>query len=106
MINRIKRDAALVNKIKKLHDYKCQICNQTIELANGDSYAEVHHVQPLGGEHNGPDLMGNMLCVCPNHHVQLDYRAIKLELSKLRMLPGHSVEILFVDYHNELVQER
>ena len=104
MTNRIKRDTALVGKIKKLHDYKCQICGHKIELTDGDRYAQVHHIQPLGGEHSGTDVMENMLCVCPNHHVQLDYCAIRLDLSQLRILPGHLVAARFVEYHNERVQ--
>ena len=30
------------------------------------------HIQGLGRPHNGPDIIENMLCLCPNHHDQFD----------------------------------
>src|SRR5690606_19162445 len=72
-IQRIIRDTALSKKVKALHNYKCQLCGTTIELPNGQRYAEAHHIKPLGSPHDGPDIMGNLICLCPNHHAMLDY---------------------------------
>lgn len=89
---RILRDTKLARQIKWLHKNQCQICDHSVELKNSDAYAEAHHVQPLGSPHNGPDVAENILCVCPNHHVQLDYGAIKINKSELRMHPDHNID--------------
>ena len=66
---RILRDTALARTVKESHQYRCQICGQTLRLGDGIPYAEAHHIVPLGTPHNGPDIRGNILCVCPNDHV-------------------------------------
>jgi putative restriction endonuclease len=38
----------------------------------GRKYAEGAHVRPLGRPHLGADHLENLLCLCPNHHTQLD----------------------------------
>ena len=101
---RILRDTELARRVKVMHEYRCQICDHTIELPSGSRYAEAHHIQPLGEPHNGPDVIGNILCVCPNHHAELDYRVSSLTLSALRPMPGHTVDQKYVDYHNRLFQ--
>lgn len=99
-IYRILRDTRLARQIKFLHNNQCQICGHSVKLKNGDTYAEAHHVQPLGLPHNGPDVAGNILCVCPNHHAQLDYGAIKIEILTLRTHPKHNIDNKYIDYHN------
>lgn len=99
-VYRILRDTATAVRVKRLHDHSCQICGDTVTLANGQRYSEAHHIQPLG--HGGPDHDGNIMCVCPNHHVQLDYAALPLVLGTLQPVRGHQVGEKFVAYHNEL----
>ena len=93
---RILRDTALAREVKEANDYRCQICSQTLRLKGGKPYAETHHIKPLGAPHNGPDVLGNILCVCPNHHVLLDYGAIKLDAGQME-----GVDSNYIDYHNE-----
>jgi predicted restriction endonuclease len=69
---RVVRDTAIIRYLKRLYANRCQICARTIHLRDGD-YSEGHHLQPLGGEHYGPDVAGNIVIVCPNHHVEFDY---------------------------------
>jgi hypothetical protein len=94
---RILRDTDLARRVKALHEYRCQICGHTIQLADGSFYAEAHHIRPLGIPHNGPDIIGNIICVCPNHHAELDYGVIPLSTCDL---PDHTIEKQYVDYHN------
>jgi len=68
---RIVRDTKLSRKIKEMYDYTCQVCGIRISF-NGVGYAEAAHIRPLGKPHNGKDLLSNILCLCPNHHVMLD----------------------------------
>jgi hypothetical protein len=97
---RILRDTELARHIKALHDYRCQICGHTIELPDGSRYAEAHHIQPLGVPHNGPDVTENILCVCPNHHAELDYGAVPIARAALRGHADHRIEPRYIDYHN------
>lgn len=43
-----------------------------ITLPCGDKYAEGAHIKPLGVPHDGPDIIQNILCLCPNHHLMFD----------------------------------
>ncbi len=99
---RVVRDTQLAKRVKSLHDDVCQICGGTIELGNDDRYSEAHHVRPLGGGNDGRDVLGNLLCVCPNCHARCDLGAIPLELSTLRSVDGHRVDPMNIDYHNQL----
>ncbi len=100
---RILRDTTLARRIKTLYQDKCQICGQRIDLRGGRGYSEAHHIQPLGTPHNGPDVAQNILALCPNHHAMCDYGAIRLNLTDLRLRPGHAVEQRYVDYHNDVI---
>jgi predicted restriction endonuclease len=102
-VSRILRDTGLSNRVKVLHNYECQICGYTLLLADGSRYAEGHHVQPLGSPHNGPDVLGNIVCLCPNHHAACDLGAITLVADELRHAIGHHVERSYIDYHNSVV---
>jgi len=101
-VTRVVRDIGLANTIKELHGHRCQICDLRIELSAGRFYSEGHHLKPLGKKHNGPDVEGNVLCVCPNCHAKLDFAAIKIDPAKLRTVLGHAVRKEFIDYHNSL----
>lgn len=101
-IYRILRDTELARRVKMLHSFACQICGYSLILPDGTRYAEAHHIKPLGHPHNGPDWFDNIICVCPNHHASLDYRAQRIHLSTLRITPGHSLAVEYIDYHNEL----
>ncbi len=98
---RILRDTALARKVKESNQYLCQICGKVLKLNDDIPYAEVHHIKPLGAPHNGPDVCGNILCVCPNDHVLLDYGAIKLDETDLK-----GIRRVYIDYHNENIFER
>ncbi len=97
---RILRDTAAARQLKAEHDYRCQICDTTIELPGGLRYAEAHHVRPLGRPHDGPDVRENMVVLCPNHHAMCDYRIIRLSQDMLRRVDGHNVDPSFIAYHN------
>ncbi|MBM4056477.1 MAG: hypothetical protein FJ264_17790 [Planctomycetes bacterium] len=96
----ILRDTELALHVKRLHRFECQLCGHTIELPDGRRYAESHHIQPLGQPHNGPDVIGNILCVCPNHHAELDYGVPEIFLSRISCTKEHPIEQKYIDYHN------
>lgn len=102
-VNRIIRDTEISRRVKTLHNFRCQICGHTIDLGNGKSYAEAHHIKPLGNKHNGPDIVENIMCVCPNHHVLLDYGAIPINQVNLRFARGHMFSRAYLEYHNTTI---
>jgi len=77
MILRIVRDTEQARRIKKLYDFRCQVCGTRLEGSAGP-YAEAAHIRPLGAPHNGTDSLDNLLCLCPNHHVLFDYHAFSI----------------------------
>ncbi len=95
---RILRDTALARSVKDSHQYQCQICKETFKLKDNTPYAEAHHIRPLGKPHNGPDVRSNILCVCPNDHVRLDYGAIELNETTLEGIGKD-----YIDYHNKKI---
>ncbi len=99
-INRIYRNIKLSSRVKLLCKNKCQICGESIQIGDDEYYSEAHHIQPLGEPYNGPDVLENMLCVCPNHHVMLDYGVIYLDINKLRYLDLNPISRIYIDYHN------
>lgn len=102
-INRVIRDTYLVKKVKRLCQFQCQICGNRLQIGDEEFYSEVHHIRPLGDPHNGPDTLENMLCVCPNCHVQLDYGAIPINISQLRFAERNPLSIQSIEYHNQVI---
>jgi putative restriction endonuclease len=97
---RIVRDTAVSRSVKQLYDFRCQICGTRLECEGGP-YAEAAHIRPLGSPHHGPDVIGNILCLCPNHHVLFDNGAISVadDFSligldgRLDVSGGHAVDV-------------
>jgi putative restriction endonuclease len=108
-IQRIVRSNAVVQTIKELHDYRCQVCGEKLTTPNGP-YAEGAHIRPLGRPHNGPDNTENALCLCPNHHVLFDLGAFAIadDLTlidlpgKLRTVPKHAINVHHLQYHRSV----
>lgn len=100
---RILRDTNLARRVKLLHQFQCQLCGYSIVLPDGSRYAETHHIRPLGDPHSGHDVIENILCLCPNHHVELDYGVRPLASEDLHVVPGHSIGEIYLRYHNEVI---
>ena len=102
-VYRILRDTELARRVKHLHNFECQICGHTLILPDGSRYAEAHHIRPLGQPHNGPDTHENILCLCPNHHAALDYRALPIDSATISNVSEHRLSAEHIDYHNCLI---
>lgn len=82
---RIKRSRLLANELKKLYEYKCQICDYEgdyiplIEMTNGSCYVEVHHIRKISEwletkeEEESLDSYLNVICLCAHHHKVVHY---------------------------------
>jgi predicted restriction endonuclease len=102
-ISRIIRDSRKVRSLKKLHDNVCQLCRGRMTFPDGTGYSEVHHLRPLGKPHNGPDNESNMLVVCPNCHVLLDFGARPIDESEI-LTSLHRIGVEHVLYNNSLIR--
>ena len=109
MVTRVIRDTSVGRAVKELHDYRCQVCGVRLE-GPGGPYAEAAHIRPLGRPHNGPDVMENVLCLCPNHHVLFDLHSFSVgedlrlqgaESWRLRMVREHSISQECLAYHRK-----
>lgn len=105
---RIVRETKLAKQIKEMYDYRCQVCGEQINLPTGNKYAEGAHIRPLGRPHNGPDVIENLLCLCPNHHLMFDkycytINPTTLELEgldgSLHVINDHDVNRDHIKYH-------
>jgi len=70
-------------------------------------YAEGAHIRPLARPHNGPDIVENILCLCPNHHVLFDgggfginddFSLLGID-GKLYVHNNHPIDIQYLKYH-------
>lgn len=112
---RVVRQTALARAVKEMYDYTCQVCDTSLPTAAGP-YAEAAHVRPLGRPHNGQDALSNLLCLCPNDHVLLDFGAITILPETLKvtgertregrpvvLTPRHHLDASNLDYHREAI---
>ncbi len=103
---RLVRDTAITRQVKLLHDYHCQACGERLASPAGP-YAEAAHIRPLGAPHHGPDVLSNVLCLCPNHHVLFDLGSFGVAddggllglAGRLRQHRQHVVAPEFLAYH-------
>lgn len=113
-IQRIVRSTQVVTWVKEIHQHHCQVCGERLDTPAGP-YSEGAHIRPLGQPHNGPDVIENVLCLCPNHHVLLDQGAIaitdayeiidllsKTIVASLRVRPEHQIGQEFLSYQRGL----
>lgn len=90
-----KRNRKIVQELKNLYINKCQICGEFIDMGKGLKYSEVHHIHPIGKEHNGADNKYNMIVLCPNHHKMFD-------LGILAINPVDCRSVVHIDKNNIL----
>ena len=108
-VQRVIRDSKLGRQLKKLYEYKCQVCDLQISTEAG-FYAEAAHIKPVGTPHNGPDLIENLLCLCPNHHLMFDkgvfYVSDDMTLGgikgRLKVHTNHVISQEFLIYHRQM----
>lgn len=85
----INRNMTIVKYLKNLYKNQCQICGEAIEISKNMFISQVHHIKPLG-THNGADVIGNMIVLCPNHHAMFDRGAITIDIDKRIVLHCNS----------------
>lgn len=108
IITRVIRSTEIASIVKRLYDYRCQVCRIRLETPGGP-YAEAAHIRPLGRPHDGPDVLENILCLCPNHHLLFDTGTFTIEddlcisgtKEKILTAKGHVIGLEYLRYHRE-----
>ena len=106
--DQIQRDPQIPNRLKQLYNHTCQVCGIRLE-ANGVPHAIGAHIKALGKPHNGPDVEGNMLILCPNDHYLFDAFAFSINddftfvgrEGSLIVHRRHSISPEYLNYHRE-----
>lgn len=57
---------SIIEQLKKLYHYKCQICGHSFEEIYCAKYAEAHHIDFFTDTYN--NNANNIVILCPNHH--------------------------------------
>lgn len=109
--NRIVRDTEISKSFKEKYQ-ACQICGKWILKGDGKRCVESHHIKPLGYPHNGPDVIDNIIVLCPNHHAEFDFGSMAIDpnnmtiISKDRSISGkelqlskHQISKEYLEYH-------
>ncbi len=82
-VTRYIRDSKNGRELKKLYDYKCIFCEIGVQRPHDTPYVEACHIKPLN--EGGPDEKGNLLILCPNHHVEFDYGTVTINPSDMKL---------------------
>ncbi|WP_329619367.1 HNH endonuclease [Streptomyces sp. NBC_01255] len=69
--NRPQTGSSAVRKLKQWYQDRCQMCAEVLVLPSPrHRYSEAAHIRAR--EDNGPDIVENLLCLCPTCHVLFD----------------------------------
>lgn len=79
--NAIKRYQKIVNDIKEKRGRKCQLCDYSFHMDNGNDYCEAHHIKFLSDD--GTQKPDNVILLCPNHHRMFHYAYSNIIISDL-----------------------
>ncbi|MEV0267573.1 YDG/SRA domain-containing protein [Hamadaea sp. NPDC050747] len=105
------RDTKVTSWVKLQHRHTCQICRTRIVL-RGKPHAHGAHIDPIA--HGGPDVPENVLCLCPNCHVQFDADEIRIDpdlnvrggliavAKRLNTVEAHTIDPIRLEIHDEL----
>lgn len=96
-VNQSVRNAQIVRELKIAYLNRCAVCGLQLHVGGGNYYSEGAHIRPIGTPHNGPDVIQNMIPLCPNHHKQFDKGTISIapdarvyqRLPNGDVVPGH-----------------
>ncbi|MFE1319687.1 YDG/SRA domain-containing protein [Kitasatospora phosalacinea] len=111
-IQRAVRKSAVTQRVKEWYGGQCQMCLQFLSVPGGLSYSEGAHILAIGKPYNGPDVVENVLCLCPNCHVLFDHGARYLtdelgvvdgltheQIRELRTVRAHRIDLRYVRAH-------
>ena len=84
-INKIKKDPEITERVKTIYGFRYQVCGIRLDTPLKRPISIGAHIKGLGFPHNGPDVIENMLCLCPNHHDQFDKYSFSFDTKDFRI---------------------
>lgn len=110
--DQLDRNPWLADSLKSYYEHRCQVCGNDFQPTYGVQYSETHHIQYLS--QGGPDISGNMVVLCPNHHriihtthAEFDRESLSYEypngLQESLILPTHLSRAPRTDSQRELI---
>jgi predicted restriction endonuclease len=112
--NDVYQDRRISESVMHAHDYECQVCGTFLEVPGGMRYAQTLHLRGLSAPHYGPDVPGNILCLCPNDRMLFALGSFVIDdnfhvidedgeiVSDLRMNRKHHIHLDYARYHRSL----
>lgn len=88
IVESLRRNRTLVEKLKKLYKGRCQYCGFSFKQRNGRPYCEAAHLKPMARREANIDVGDNLFILCPNHHKMLDYGGLRVEFDATGTLLG------------------
>jgi HNH endonuclease len=78
LVERVKRDAKLIQELKVLYDGHCQVCDDTFAMTSGKNYCEGAHIVALSTRLPGIDSYLNVVILCATCHKKLDHGGMRI----------------------------
>jgi predicted restriction endonuclease len=111
-------DRRIADEVKRAHNHECQVCGVALQTPAGFRFADSFYLKSLARPHRGPDIAGNILCVCPTHRVQLELGAITIDdnldvideitgerFEQLEVNSKHRIDVDCLRYHRRLYHQ-
>ena len=93
-----KLDRSIGKNLKKLYEYKCQICGMLIGTEYGVRIAHVHHIEYFTRSLNNDAK--NIIIICPNHHAIIHLANPEFNKDKKVFLyPNGYIEQIMLNEH-------
>ncbi|BCN29551.1 HNH endonuclease signature motif containing protein [Anaeromicropila herbilytica] len=96
-IRRIIRYQRIVKELKKKHEYKCQLCNDSFLMDNGNYYCEAHHIRQLSLD--GSQDKTNVLILCPKHHRMFHFAKKMITITDVPIVQKRIITIGSIKYY-------
>lgn len=109
------RNSFIAIDLKLKYRNICQVCQCPVVLKKDLNYSEAHHLQPIGYPHFGPDIIKNIIVLCPNHHAVFDRGCAAIQPDTLHIEhlvsnvipqntilhiePWHKISKKYLEYH-------
>ena len=83
-----------------------QVCNVELKAPYG-KIAIGAHIKGLAKPNNGPDVIENIICLCPNHHAQFDKFSFYIdpETYEIKRLEGYEGKKLSINKNHNIEKE-
>ena len=93
-----KLDRSIGEDLKKLYDFRCQICGENFAKPHNQRIVQVHHIIEFVRSMNND--YDNLIVICPNHHSVIHKASPSFDRQTLKLsYPNGYHETLMLDRH-------